>query len=106
MAVDLSVIKRHLRLQDPADAAELAALDAELTRMRDAAVDHIEQFLGRSVPWTENEVEVLPRSVEQAILIMVGDLFTHRERFVAGISIDKVPVMEELLNPYRVEVGV
>jgi hypothetical protein len=44
----------------------------------------------------------LPKPLYQAILLMVGHLYEHREPVIAGVGVTKVPLsLEYLLFPYK-----
>lgn len=45
----------------------------------------------------------IPDKINQAILLIIGSMYTQRENQIIGVSIDTVPVSAEyLLNSYRV----
>jgi len=45
---------------------------------------------------------VLPKPIYQAILLMIGHLYEHREPVIAGVGVMKVPfTLEYLLAPYK-----
>ncbi|WP_285020237.1 head-tail connector protein [Novosphingobium sp. fls2-241-R2A-195] len=49
--------------------------------------------------------ETLPAPIRAAILLMVGDLYAHRETAVTGIGAARIPMsmtIENLLSPFRV----
>lgn len=99
----LPEIKTHLRL----DASETDE-DALLTSLNEAAHDHAEQYLGRSVPWTDSEgatVDV-PASIKAAELLIIGDLYENREAQIIGVSVADNPTVERLLHFYRVGLGI
>lgn len=99
----LEEIKDHLRI-DQADASE----DDYLNQISAAAHDHIEQYLNRPVPWTdENENPVaIPASIKQAALLIIGDLFENREGKIIGISSTDNPVVYHFLYRYRIGLGI
>jgi uncharacterized phiE125 gp8 family phage protein len=43
----------------------------------------------------------VPTPIMQAILIMVADMYENREEAVIGASVERLPTVERLLNPYR-----
>jgi len=45
----------------------------------------------------------IPKTIDQAVLLIVGSLYEQRENHVLGVQINAVPVSAEyLLTPYRV----
>jgi hypothetical protein len=45
---------------------------------------------------------VLPRPIYQAILLMTGHLYEHREPVIAGVGVQKIPFsMDYILAPYK-----
>lgn len=88
--VTLQEAKDHLRvLGDDEDALIQALIEA--------AEGHIAVFLGDDLP------QPYPAPVRAAVLLMVGDLFEHRERqAVTGVGgFQENPTFRLLLNPYR-----
>lgn len=106
MLIPLETIKRQLRLDTEPDSD----LDPELERLLAVAVDHASQYLGRPIPWDDPETSsseaLLPASVEQALLILIGEFFENREQHVVGSSIAENPTVERLLHPYRIGLGI
>lgn len=97
----LPEVKAHLRVRHDAE-------DDVITGMATAAEDYVSQYLNRPVPWVDDDGEPveIPASVRSAALLVVGDLYTHREgRFVGTIQTDN-PAVENLLHFYRVGLGV
>ena len=99
----LEEIKDHLRL-DQTDASQ----NDYLTQIKDAAHDHIEQYLNRPVPWVdENDAPVpVPASIKQAALLIIGDLYENREGKIIGISSTDNPVVYHFLYRYRIGLGI
>ena len=45
---------------------------------------------------------VLPKPIYQAILLMTGHLYEHREPVIAGVGVQKIPFsMDYILAPYK-----
>lgn len=95
---------QHLRL----GTAEANAEAELLTRLSEAAQDYVEQYLGRAIPFVDNEgVELpLPASVKSAILLVVGDLYENREGQFVGVSAVENPAVDRLLHFYRKGLGI
>ena len=105
MLIPLMEIKSHLRLPLEVDVE----VDAEIERLHDAAVDYAEQYLGRNIPWSDDESssEILfPASVKHAILILIAEFYENREQHVIGASVASLPTVERLLHFYRIGLGV
>lgn len=109
MLIPLATIKQHLRIDDDPNPG----LDAELERLLEAATDHASQYIGRPIPWeneddgsSSSETMVFPKSVEHAVLLIIGDLYEHREGQFVGVSAQDNPAVERLLHFYRVGLGV
>lgn len=100
----LADLKWHLRL----DAEPDTESDPQLEAILEAAVDHAEQYLGRSIPWLdENSSEVpVPPSVRAAVLLIAADLHENREAQFVGVSVADNPTAHRLLHFYRVGLGV
>jgi len=86
--ITLEQAKLHLRVDhDDEDAAITAMIDASTA----AALDYLN---------LEEMPDPMPAPVSAAILLQVGDLYTHRER-QAERPYHGNPTYERLLNPYR-----
>ena len=103
MLIELSDARRHLVVIHDMD-------DELITDYVNAAQDYIEQYIGRSVPWTDGgdpPVPVpVPESIKQAVRLLVGDSYALREGSVTGTIYTANPAVLRLLNPYRVTWGV
>lgn len=97
----LDEIKAHLRLDGNEE-------DAQLTLLSDAAEDYATQYMGRSLPWLDDEGAPVPvpASVRAALLLVIGDLYENREGAFVGVSRVDNPTVERLLHFYRVGLGV
>lgn len=98
------------------EAGDLVTLDAEAYTLR---CDMLRPAWPQSFPaaawrgatgdalrieWTAG-YEVMPAPIEAAILLMVGDLYAHRETAVSGMAAAAIPMsttVENLLAPFRV----
>lgn len=96
--VTLDEAKAHLRIDHDAEDELIGTYLAAATQ---SAAD----FIHRPIPWTDGEgapVEV-PAPVKAAILLILGDLYEHREgRFVGTTPVDN-PAVQMLLWPYRMQ---
>lgn len=99
----LPEIKTHLRLD-----ADESAEDALLESLNEAAHDYASQYLGRPLPWLDDDglPVVVPPSVRAAILLIVGDLYENREGRYVGVSVEANPAVTNMLHFYRVGLGV
>lgn len=88
--VTLQEAKDHLRVLDDAEDGHITALIA-------AAEGHVSGYLGDDLP------DPMPAPVRAAVLLLVGDLFEHRERqAITGVGgFQENPTFHLLLNPYR-----
>ena len=53
----------------------------------------------------DGEADSLPAPIKAAVLLMIGDLYEHRETVVIGTISSRIPVstaVESLLSTYRV----
>ena len=111
MLIEIEDIKRHLRIADLDPDSEL---DPYLEDLLDAAVDYASNYLGRPIPWVgevdssseESSSEVFPKSVRQAILILISEFDQNREQFIIGASVAELPSVTRLLHFYRVGLGI
>ncbi|MGP9632766.1 head-tail connector protein [Halomonas sp. AOP43-A1-21] len=92
MSVSLEEAKAHLRLMDEDDAE-----NGLITGIIEAAEGYIAEYLGEALP------EQMPAPVRAAVLLLVGDLFEHRERqaITGAGGFQQNPTFQLLLNPYR-----
>jgi hypothetical protein len=94
-------LKAHLHIRHDAE-------DVDLQDKLDAAIDYASQFLGRPIPWTDEEgaaVEV-PKSVGLAIKIIAAEYYANREQSIVGVAYSKIPTAENMLHFYRVGLGI
>ena len=92
MSVSLEEAKAHLRLLD--DEGEENNL---ISYMIEAATGYVSEYLGDALP------EPMPAPVRAAVLLLVGDLYEHRERqaITGAGGLQENPTFQLLLNPYR-----
>lgn len=43
----------------------------------------------------------VPRPIRAALLLMIGELYEHREISIVGTSVDQMPTVRNLLMPYK-----
>ncbi|RMK49183.1 DNA-packaging protein [Pseudomonas aeruginosa] len=102
---DVDDLKRHMRIRHSQD-------DEDLEEKLAAAIDQAAQFLNRPIPWPEDPdaspvvFAPVPPSVRAAILIQAAELCANREASVVGAIYTVMPTARNLLNPYRVKMGV
>lgn len=103
--ISLDKAKMHLRVDTSHD-------DELIVSIIQAAEAHISDYLNRPVPWmTEDEEEEpeevpVPASVIHAGLLIIGDLYEHREQSIIGSIRSENPAVYRLLDPYRRKLGV
>lgn len=105
MLIDIDDIKLHLRIDDDQDAA----VDYELTRMYDAAVDYCCNFCDCDIEGLMDSVsdQTLKPSVRQAILLMIGDFYENREALARDKLVHNTSTtVERLLHFNRRELGI
>lgn len=96
--VTLDEAKAHLRVDHDAEDELIGTYLAAATQ---SAAD----FIHRPIPWTDEvgEPVEVPGPVKAAILLILGDLYAHREgRFVGTTQTDN-PAVQMLLWPYRMQ---
>jgi hypothetical protein len=100
-------LKRHLRIRHDME-------DDDLQMKLSAGIDQAAQYLNRDIPWLASVQPAegapvyadVPFSVHAAILILASELYANRERSVVGTIYTPIPTAMNLLNPYRVGLGV
>lgn len=105
MWLHLDEVKAFLSITESID-------DALLVRLMASAEDYVSQYLGRPVPWTEDDSESssepaevpIPESVRQAAMMIVADLYRNREAH--GATVQPHPSVHSMLSLYRVGLGV
>lgn len=92
MSVSLEEAKLHLRIEADEDEE-----DGLITGSIEAAEGYIAEYLGDDLP------EPMPAPVRAAVLLLVGDLYEHRERqaIIGAGGFQQNPTFQLLLNPYR-----
>ena len=96
-ALTLAEVKLDLRVDH-------AAEDSLIEQYMAAAHDHVEQFLGREVPWGVTSAEsegIYPAVVRQGEMQIIGDLYRNRET-----NSEPGTALYRLLFPYRIGLGV
>lgn len=90
MTVTLQEAKDHLRVLEDDE-------DALITSLIAAAEGHVAIYLGDDLP------DPMPAPIKSAVLLLVADLFEHRERqVITGVGgFQENPTFHLLLNPYR-----
>lgn len=106
-APTLDDLKLHLRIRHGRE-------DVDLQLKLDAAIEQASQFLNRPIPWLadvqpevgEPVYAAVPASVRAAILIGAAELYANREAAIVGATYTAVATWQNLLYPYRVDLGV
>lgn len=105
MLISLERIKLHLRLDYQDEEAE-----NELRRMYDAAVEYACNFTNSNVSnLTEPDELCFKPSVEQAVLLLIGDFYANREAVGVNSAMpkhDTATTVERLLHFHRQCLGV
>lgn len=87
MSLELEDVKAHLRIQHDVE-------DTLILTYWDAAIGHVEQYLGDNMP------DPAPRPIDAAILLLVADMYEHRTRQTTQ-PLSEGSTFRLLLNPYR-----
>lgn len=107
MLISLERIKLHLRL-DCSEADTEA--NQELRRMYAAAVDYVCNFTNSNVSrLTEPDAPCFKPSVEQAILLLIGEFYANREALGLNYAMHRhqtTTTVERLLHFHRQCLGV
>lgn len=85
--MNLIDVKQHLRVMHDLE-------DTLIQMYVDAAVRHIEEYLGDDLP------EQMPEDIQCAVLLLTGDLYVNRERQIDR-PIHHNTAYQLLLAPYR-----
>lgn len=96
-ALTLAEVKLHLRVDHSAE-------DSLIQQYMSAAHDHVEEFLGRAVPWGVTSAAPngeYPAAVRSGELLIIGDLYRNRET-----NSEPGTALYRLLFPYRIGLGV
>jgi len=103
MLPTLTEVKAHLRVEEN-ETAE----NAPLQSLIDAAADYVARYIGRPVPWNDDAGDTvpLPASVKAAMMLIIGDLYAHREGQFVGVSVESNPAVVNMLHFYRVGLGI
>ena len=96
MYLDLSTIKQHLYIDHNDDDRYLCDLEsvAEDAVRADLNLDSLEEI--------EDETGMLPASVIQAMLLLVGTLYANRESVSYGSPVKVPHTYDYLLSLYRI----
>lgn len=94
MYTDLHTLKEHLRI-------DVDVEDNYLYGIIDAAENAVENHVGRKLAEYEDEKGYLPPALQQAILIMAGNLYNNRES-IAYTSAYSIPMsLEYMLAQFK-----
>ena len=99
----LSEIKTHLRIEQNEDAE-----NEYLNDLADAVHDYVQNYLNRDVPWKDEDGQdvPIPAGVKHAALLIIGDLYEHREAKFVGTIVTDNRAADALLHFHRVGIGI
>lgn len=97
----LQQIKNHLRIE-----LDETFEDEHLSFLGEAAEGITANYIGRSIPWLEDDVEVCPAPLIGAMLMIVADLYVNREGAAVGARFERNPAVDRILDQYRLGFGV
>ena len=89
--IPLDLIKKHLNLD-----ADFVEDDAYLENLCYVAQQQVELHIGYHLSELLNEYGLLPKPIEQAILIFIGHLYDNREA-TSTLTVKQVPLAFEYL---------
>ena len=95
----LEETKQHLRVTNNAEDSIIALYIA-------GAQEYITNFLNQEIPGLGDSPVFVPSSIRCAALLVVGDMYENRQGQTAGVENYKNPMVENLLWPYRTNMGV
>lgn len=92
--IPLDLVKKHLNIDDWFDED-----DSYLEHLILVAQMAVEKHIGYSLEETLNEYGLLDKPIEQAILLLVGHMYNHRESS-SELTIKEVPLAYQYLLQY------
>ncbi len=94
--VDLDLLKKHLNIE-----SDVLSEDSYLRHLIDVAEATVERHICQPLVGLEDSNGDIPKPLEQAILLYIGDLYANRESVAFGGSPQQVPfTYEYLLSMY------
>ncbi len=94
--VDLDLLKKHLNIE-----SDVLSEDSYLRHLIDVAESIVERHICQPLVGLEDSNGDIPKPLEQAILLYIGDLYANRESVAFGGSPQQVPfTYEYLLSMY------
>jgi len=97
--VTLAEAKLHLRVTD-------ASEDGNIQLYIDAATTAIEKYLNRPIPGAALPVPAIDAAIKAACLLMVGDLYQNRGAKITGTITTSNSAVDNLLYPFRINIGI
>lgn len=92
MIVTAALLRRQLNLD--ADFEETDFLEHKI----EAAEAHIAAYLGKEL----SEIDPLPASIKEAVLMLAAHLYQNREATLIGVSASELPFgVQDLIRPHR-----
>ena len=104
--IPLELVKQHLRVDDDQDQEDFL-----IQAYIDAAGQAAQDYLCRRVYATAQDIPdgdpglALNSAITAAVLLMVGDMYAHRERFQQGLTVAVPDAAYRLLRPHRLVQG-
>lgn len=99
----LGEVKMHLRIEGNENSE-----DDYLNELIEAAHDYVQMYLGRDVPWQDEDGQdvPIPAGVKHAALLIIGDLYQNREAQFVGAIVAENRAADALLHFHRVGIGI
>lgn len=97
--VTLAEAKAHLRVTSTSE-------DTNIQMYVDAAASAIEKYINRSIPGAALPTPRIDAAIKAACLLLVGDLYENRGTKITGTIVTDNKAVENLLYPFRVNIGI
>lgn len=97
--VTLAEAKAHLRVTSTSE-------DVNIQMYVDAAASAIEKYLNRAIPGSALPTPRIDPAIKSACLLLVDDLYNNRGTKITGTIVTDNKTVENLLYPYRVNIGI
>ncbi len=90
--LSLPRIKQHLNIEN-----DVFNEDAYLHHLADVAQEAVEKHINQPLKGLEDSNGDIPKPLEHAMLLYIGDLYQSRESNVYGVAVNRVPFAYEYL---------